>query len=83
MCREAGRLGATVLRQRLDDLARRGRLGDPARGGAGVAVPTAHEQDALRPPAVPPSSVRDWSPRSRRHRADPAGAGNPREPLGR
>ncbi|MFC8568494.1 LuxR C-terminal-related transcriptional regulator [Streptomyces sp. NPDC057245] len=46
--READRLGATVLRERLDDLVRRGRLGDPARGGPGAAVLTAREQDVLR-----------------------------------
>ncbi len=46
--READRLGATVLRERLDDLARRGRLTDPAPGGGGAAVLTAREQDVLR-----------------------------------
>ncbi|WP_457782182.1 hypothetical protein [Streptomyces olivaceus] len=35
--READRLGAAPLRERLDDLARRGRLTDPARGGPGGA----------------------------------------------
>lgn len=46
--READRLGATVLRERLDDLARRGRLTNPERSGAGAAVLTAREQDVLR-----------------------------------
>ncbi|MEU9601017.1 AAA family ATPase [Streptomyces sp. NPDC048109] len=46
--READRLGATVLRERLDDLARRGRLTDPAPAGAGAAVLTARERDVLR-----------------------------------
>ncbi|MFA3873529.1 AAA family ATPase [Streptomyces sp. MMCC 100] len=46
--READRLGATVLRERLDDLARRGRLTDTAPAGAGAAVLTAREQDVLR-----------------------------------
>ncbi|MEU9518606.1 AAA family ATPase [Streptomyces sp. NPDC048224] len=45
--READRLGATVLRDRLDDLARRGRLTDPATP-QGTAVLTAREQDVLR-----------------------------------
>ncbi|MFF9457634.1 helix-turn-helix transcriptional regulator [Streptomyces flaveolus] len=47
--READRLGATLLRERLDDLARRGRLTDPApSAGAGAAVLTPREQDVLR-----------------------------------
>ncbi len=46
--READRLGTAPLRERLDDLARRGRLTDPARGGTGGAVLTAREQDVLR-----------------------------------
>ncbi|MGW4432747.1 helix-turn-helix transcriptional regulator [Streptomyces tendae] len=47
--READRLGATVLRERLDDLARRGRLtGGPAATGTGGAALTAREQDVLR-----------------------------------
>lgn len=46
--READRLGATVLRERVDDLVRRGRLAGPARAGAGAAVLTAREQDVLR-----------------------------------
>ncbi|MCC2270568.1 AAA family ATPase [Streptomyces sp. CT1-17] len=46
--READRLGTAPLRERLDDLARRGRLTDPARGGPGGAVLTAREQDVLR-----------------------------------
>ncbi|MZG16409.1 helix-turn-helix transcriptional regulator, partial [Streptomyces sp. SID5914] len=47
--READRLGATVLRERLDDLARRGRLtGGPAAAGTGGAALTAREQDVLR-----------------------------------
>ncbi|MFJ4330890.1 MULTISPECIES: ATP-binding protein [unclassified Streptomyces] len=46
--READRLGATVLRERLDDLVRRGRLAGPARTGTGAAVLTAREQDVLR-----------------------------------
>ncbi|WP_446035341.1 helix-turn-helix domain-containing protein, partial [Streptomyces olivaceus] len=41
-------LGTAPLRERLDDLARRGRLTDPARGGTGGAVLTAREQDVLR-----------------------------------
>ncbi|MFJ6074589.1 AAA family ATPase [Streptomyces sp. NPDC093065] len=45
---EADRLGATVLRERLDDLARRGRLTDTAPAGPGSAVLTAREQDVLR-----------------------------------
>ncbi|GHI97453.1 hypothetical protein TPA0905_69240 [Streptomyces olivaceus] len=48
MRREADRLGAAPLRERLDDLARRGRLTDPARGGPGGAVLTARKQDVLR-----------------------------------
>ncbi|MGV9289535.1 helix-turn-helix transcriptional regulator [Streptomyces sp. NPDC003719] len=51
--READRLGATLLRERLDALARRGRLTDPARpAGTGAAVLTAREQDVLRLLAV-------------------------------
>lgn len=47
--READRLGARVLRARLDDLVRRGRLTDPAPGGGeGAAVLTARERDVLR-----------------------------------
>lgn len=45
---ETDRLGAAPLRERLDDLARRGRLTDPARGGPGGAVLTARKQDVLR-----------------------------------
>ncbi|WP_328558839.1 helix-turn-helix transcriptional regulator [Streptomyces coelicoflavus] len=45
---EADRLGATVLRERLDDLVRRGRLAGAAPAGSGAAVLTAREQDVLR-----------------------------------
>ncbi|MZD59475.1 response regulator transcription factor, partial [Streptomyces sp. SID5606] len=47
--RDADRLGARLLRERLDDLVRRGRLTDPAPGGGeGAALLTARERDVLR-----------------------------------
>ncbi|WP_395576363.1 AAA family ATPase [Streptomyces sp. BK79] len=45
--READRLGATLLRERLDDLARRGRLTGAGSAG-GTAVLTAREREVLR-----------------------------------
>lgn len=50
--READRLGATLLRERLDDLVRRGRLTDAAPPGDRAAALTAREQDVLRLLAV-------------------------------
>ncbi|MET8569392.1 AAA family ATPase [Streptomyces sp. NPDC004783] len=46
--READRLGATPLRERLDALVRRGRLTDAAPGEGRTAVLTAREGDVLR-----------------------------------
>ncbi len=46
--READRLGATLLRERLDALVRRGGLTDAAPAGGGTAVLTAREQEVLR-----------------------------------
>ncbi|WP_344368985.1 response regulator transcription factor, partial [Streptomyces indiaensis] len=44
----AVRLGATPLREQVDDLIRRGRLSDRPGGGDRAAVLTAREQDVLR-----------------------------------
>ncbi|WND39317.1 AAA family ATPase [Streptomyces sp. BB1-1-1] len=46
--READRLGATLLRERLNDLVRRGRLTDATPTGDRASVLTARERDVLR-----------------------------------